>query len=83
MGSKLEDARKAILKQLNVSEETITFLEGISVPLLREWAYLCIAEGMTKESADAICEQTKENKPGADKIGGESHEDNRTDHCNK
>ena len=68
MGAKLEDARKAILKQLNVPEETITFLENISVPLLREWSYLCIAEGMPKESIDSVCQQTKENKLGASEI---------------
>ena len=76
MGSKLEDARKAILKQLNVKEEAVAFLEDISVPLLREWSYLCIAEGMTKESADAVCQQTKENKLSASEIFMKEREKN-------
>ena len=60
-----KEARTAILKQMNITEDVITFLESIDVPLLREWSYLCCAEGMTKQSIESLCRQAKNNKTGA------------------
>ena len=59
------EARTAILKQMNVSEDTIAFLESIDVPLLKEWSYLCCADGMARQTIESLCRQAKSNKAGA------------------
>ena len=58
MEQNLNDARKSILKQMDVTEETISFLSQIEIPFLLEWAFLCAAEGMPKETLEKLIEES-------------------------
>ena len=68
MEQAMNEARKNILKQMDVTEETISFLSQIKIPFLLEWAFLCAAEGMPKESLEKLCEEVQENKNEASGI---------------
>ena len=59
MQFKKNDVRKQLLEQLEVSEETIRFLEGLNVPFLFEWCYLCAAEGMPEEKLKKTSEEAE------------------------
>lgn len=68
MEQAMNEARKNILKQMDVTEETISFLSQIEIPFLKEWAFLCAAEGMPKETLENLCEEVKGNKNEASGI---------------
>ena len=68
MEQPMNEARKNILKQMDVTEETISFLSQIEIPFLKEWAFLCAAEGMPKETLENLCEEVKGNKNEASGI---------------
>lgn len=65
MQFKKNDIRKQILEQMEVPEETVTFLEGQDVPLLFEWCFLCAVEGMTKETLEKICAKAQQDRSSA------------------
>ncbi len=62
MQFKKNDVRKQLLEQLEVPEETISFLEGQNVPLLFEWCYLCAAEGMPEEKLKKASEEAEKDR---------------------
>ena len=74
MAEVISNDRKTILTQMGVPEETAAFLEKIKVPSLKEWAYLCAAEGMLKDTLDKICGTAAENLERAGRIFMEERE---------
>ena len=74
MAETISNDRKTILTQMGVPGETAAFLEKIKLPSLQEWAYLCAAEGMMKETLDKLCGMAAENMEGAAEIFMEERE---------
>ena len=79
MQFKKNDARKQLLEQMSVPEETISFLEDQNVPFLFEWCYLCAVEGMTKETLERICSEAGQDKS----TGSDTFKKERINHLRK
>lgn len=73
---KQRDIRKTVLSQMKIPGETREFFEELTIPVIAEWAYLCITEGMPLEKLRMVCAAAESNTAKANLIFMEERERN-------
>lgn len=62
------NTRVQIMEKMRIPKETIEFLDQISVPLIKEWMYVCAVENMPLEDLKRIIEEVEENPANASNL---------------